>query len=897
MKTKQSNAETFYNINYIVRSFLRTVYPDRHFGLIAECLVLVLNDEPIEHRGLPLGTEDHPFQGDSDNEDLIISIPSSPEQSSKGPQRPVRRPSTAPSTLLLCWKELVMRAGITVGPGSSPSTCSIEHFESLCRDLLAVSNPLKSRYGSGYNSLNGDEGDDSSESGGWVLSESRWREVKASYSAMKKKWQPSKGHHPHREIVDLLTLYIRTVVQDGEVLYGSQINVGDLGLSCPAFTLRESVEVADLIECREQLDEVLPYLHYMRSADAIGLKDGCPLLATLLSTSSPPSSVVQLCAAYRGVMTEAVASGLIAARSSSRAGDTKADSARDIASAMQTCVKSLVCVCSSRLQTYGESDGSPEIMYNSVTLHRSLLSLTALGYWDAALVMMRTLAAVAEKEREKGTVPDSPFRCCSMSIGSTLDAALHAHTSSLSPVRATTHPLGPLGKPTLPSAHPQQNALDESDTWERICPATMFPISPLHYAAASGQFSFLQKALELFPCDKIPKRLILDVISLFVKNCTARKRRNKLLSILVSSLVSRLELVPGSSPSPAWGQSSVPDMSDPLYHAAWNALESMQHSGVLQSITMGENGGGNGRGVGPGAGLGEVCPQHEGPLRGLCIRSTTHAPRINTPPHHPSRSHVPQPLSAPALVLREWTSIAVPGDVIETSVVMMDGSSIPLHIFTSDIDNLYKALPTPQMARGISCTGHTLLQEAARLKDPSLLASLLEAGEAGDTESRRGSYVNGADEMLTLVSEIGTGFMMNGIGETALCLALGQGHLELANSMIKRAVGEHHNSLQPLYLDSPDFPRSASPPMLESQRSGQVQGSGQGQGQGQGSALVLIDRLYIEATGRSTVDSVKALFLTSATQRVQQAEEEHRAVSTEQLSFPPMAANVNVLLK
>jgi hypothetical protein len=230
----------------------------------------------------------------------------------------------------------------------------------------------------------------------------------------------------------------------------------------------------------------------------------------------------------------------------------------------------------------------------------------------------------------------------------------------------------------------------------------------------------------------------------------------------------------------------------------------------------------------------------------------------------------------------------VPGDVIETSVVMMDGSSIPLHIFTSDIDNLCKALPTPQMARGISCTGHTLLQEAARLKDPSLLASLLEAGEAGDTESRRGPYVNGSEEMLTLLSEIGTGFMMNGIGETALCLALGQGHLVLANLMIKRAMGEHHSILHPLFLDGPDFPRSASPPMLDTQR--------QGQGQGQG-ATVLIDRLYIEATGRSTVDSVKALFLTSATQRVQQAEEEHRAVSMEQLSFPPMAASVNVLLK
>jgi hypothetical protein len=295
--------------------------------------------------------------------------------------------------------------------------------------------------------------------------------------------------------------------------------------------------------------------------------------------------------------------------------------------------------------------------------------------------------------------------------------------------------------------------------------------------------------------------------------------------------------------------------------------------------------------VGPGAGLGEVCPQHEGPLRGLCIRSTTHAPRINTPPNHPSRSHVPQPISGPSLLWREWTTIPVPGDVIETSVVMMDGSSIPLHIFTSDIDNLYKALPTPQMARGISCTGHTLLQEAARLKDPSLLASLLEAGEAGDTESRRGSYVNGSEEMMTLLSEIGTGFMMNGTGETALCLALGQGHLELANMMIKRAMGEHHSILHPLFLDGPDFPRSASPPMLETQR------QGQGQGQGQGAAPVLIDRLYIEATGRSTVDSVKALFLTSATQRVQQAEEEHRAVSMEQLSFPPMAASVNVLLK
>jgi hypothetical protein len=875
----------------VLRSFLRTVYPDRHFGLIAECLVLVLSDEPVEHRGLPLGTEDHPFQGESDNDDLRLSIPSSPEQSATLPQRPMRRPSNAPSTLLLCWKELVMRAGITVGPGSSPSTCSIEHFESLCRDLLAVSNPLKSRYGSGYDSKNGDEGEESAESGGWILSESRWREVKASYGAMKKKWQPSKGHHAHREIVDLLTLYIRTVVQDGEVLYGSQISVGDLGLSCPAFTLRESVEVADLIECREQLDEVLPYLHYMRSSDAIGLKDGCPLLSTLLSTSSPPSSLVELCAAYRAVMTEAVGSGLITVRGNSRAGDTKADSAKDIALAMQTCVQSLVCACSSRLNVYGESDGTAEILYNSVTLHRSLLSLTALGYWDAALVMMKTLAAVAGKEREKGTVPDSPFRCCTVSIGSNLDAALSAHASSLSPVRATAHPLGPLGKPATPSTYPQQNTLDEADTWERISPATMYPLSPLHYAAASGQFSFVQKALELFPCDKIPKRLILDVISLFVKNCTARKRRNKLLSILVSSLVSRLELVPGSSPSTIWGQSSVPDTEDPLYQAAWNALESKQHSGSLQSVSMGDNGGADGRGVGPGAGLGEVCPQHEGPLRGLCIRSTTHAPRINTPPNHPSRSHVPQPISGPSLLWREWTTIPVPGDVIETSVVMMDGSSIPLHIFTSDIDNLYKALPTPQMARGISCTGHTLLQEAARLKDPSLLASLLEAGEAGDTESRRGSYVNGSEDMMTLLSEIGTGFMMNGTGETAMCLALGQGHLELANMMIKRAMGEHHSILHPLFLDGPDFPRSASPPMLETQR------QGQGQGQGQGAATVLIDRLYIEATGRSTVDSVKALFLTSATQRVQQAEEEHRAVSMEQLSFPPMAASVNVLLK
>jgi hypothetical protein len=943
------------------RSFLRAVVPDKFTSLLASCLVSLLeNGKTVPHTGLPLsGMNITRAQGGFNSSSSSSSGSGSNTQpystpprvgvskfkvhdqifQPKGPSKTVPGPTCA-SDLSLSWKALAAISGIRLRPGSFSRFDKT--FQLFCKNLLALSNPLKSRLNNCADVIvNSDDvlqelgiGEKNcSEGGGFNLSRGKWMEVRDMYVELKK----IEKINSHKRLsttskfqwtVDVLFGYVRRVVRDGDVLYGVD---NCRQTSGERRTSLMYIEMADLVYCQKNLNEILPQVRdiedRLRAQSCTGSGDA---LSSLLSHNPFPPPLKQLLLSYTDVIVEATASGAMSLSCSAattvgcashHVKGRRLTADADAIAVLDACVVKLASSSSphsSNSLVYTPTDHSQDASItqdSSARLSMALFTLACAGQWEAATLTLKCLASsILSDSRFMIQHPFSnPFTCCHVEVGNSLPAVLRSCAASVTPFTSssTSSPSSSgLTQPSLESVGSDRKNDVLAKFADYAAHSKLYGLCSLHYAAAEGQFQFVQTALDLFGTATLPIRLITDIMLLIQLN-KGNSKDEELPITLLTSLVSRADLDPRSVSLKDFLNISVGENESPLYRAA---LESIY---AAASITANQKNSMNKDDLTVEGVMGVMCvPQYLGPLKGLCISTG--------PPHIPTNSS-----TSPQHVLDnncvQHTNIMDPHGFDDISrnqspatyVCMMGGSSMTYQDFISDISNLYRALPVPQAALGVGHTGHTLLHEAARSDDPGLFNSIIKdltctrtaAAAQPNPRSKSADTHSSASQHISTVKSIhsfGTAFTMNQDGATPVYLALLHGHVASVNDILTRCIegtsptDHKHTSLR---SDSAKYSTEALSHGVDKKQTLDKRYQSGLRMERISYNDTLLSPITLSGscavlepnTNKNTNMNIPSLFLNAACKRVDRAERELMKISVDNTASQPMAASVDSL--
>lgn len=935
------------------RSFLRAVVPDKFTSLLARCLVSLLgNGNTVPHTGLPLsginsamaqgGFNSNSSSGNGSDTQPYLTPPRRGVSNfkvhdqifkSKNPSKSVPG-TTCASDLSLSWKALAVISGIRLRPGSFSRFDKT--FQLFCKNLLALSSPLQSRVNNCADEIRNsdnaqqDTGDKNcSEGGGFVLSRGKWMEVRDMYVELRKieKINSQKGlstTSKFRWTVDLLIGYVQRVVRDGEVLYGTDICRQKSG---ERRTSLMYMEMADLMYCQKNLEEILPHVRdideRLRAQSCTG---SCDALTSLLSHDPFPAPLKQLLLSYTDVIVEATASGAMslscsaastAGCASHHVGGRRLTADADALAVLDASVLKLASSNSPYAPKsigYRPTDHCEDVTItqdSSAMLSTTLFSLACAGQWEAATLTLKRLASSLLSDSRSMMLHShsNPFACCHVEVGNSLQEALRSCAASDTPFTTSSiFSSSGLFQPSLEGVGSDRKNDVPANYADCAAHNKLYSLCSLHYAAAEGQLQFIQTALDLFGTETLPIRLITDIMLLTHLNKGSREEK-ELPTSLLTSLVSRADLDPRSVSLKDFLNIFVGEDESPPYRAA---VESIY---TAASITANHKNSMNEDDLSVEGVMGVLCvPQYEGPLKGLCISTG--------PLHTPNTS-----FTSPQHVLNNdcegHTNTTIPhesecisqGQSTATYVCMMDGSSKPYQDFTSDINNLNRALPVPQVALGVGHTGQTLLHEAARSDDPGLFNSIVKdltcthtaaaaqpnpRSKSADTRSSTGRDIS----TVNSINSSGTAFTMNQDGATPVYLALLHGHVASVNDILTRCIErttptDHDNTS--LRTDSATYSTEVlSHGVDKKQTLNKRYQSGLrmeriSYNDTLLSPIALSSSCAVQKSNENTNTNIQSLFLNAACMRVERAERELMKISLDNTASQPMAASVDTL--
>lgn len=953
-----------FNHHKYFRLFLRAVTPDNFTLLLAQCIASLLEDgKTVPHTGLPLrvmigidklkvvrgSVEDKSYSNIQSTinspEEKEGEEPSDIKSKSTDGSPAVSFPSCADLALqcisdpLLSWKKLAVISGIRLRP--NPFSRQDKTFQLFCSNLLALSNPLQSRVNSNSN-LHGMKNIDImsqdaqkktySEVGRFILSKEKWEEVSKMFLELKniKKSNEKKGlssGSKFRWTMDFLFGYIQRVVRDGELLYStgdSILGEGRSGRECALMY----IELASLVYCRNNLNEILPLVRDVEDRSSVprSLRDrgSSSALSTLLSYDPFPPSLTRLLLSYTNLIAEATASGTVSLSSSAARiigcaplhtviGGRRLPIDADALAVLDACVHKLASSTGSYSQVSNCVEYTPadlckddDIKLKSLeTFSMTLFNLACAGRWEAAKLILNQFASgiLSNSGSRIHHSHLNPFQSCHVESGNNVLEALQSCAASVTPFAPSSLSI-PSGVNYTDSSSLKKDGIPENYT-DFASHSKLYGLCSLHYAAVEGNFHFIQTALDLFETAVIPVRLIIDIMLLTqLNNGNMKEKEKEIPATLLMSLVSRADLDPRSMPSEEFLNIFIRENESQQYRAAVQS--------IYAAYTIAENHD-NPIVCYDNKSMGLICPQYAGQLQGLCIRMGLHNKtnysataskqylldhqRVRTPTaEHPLRSKDISPYRSTA-----------------TYVCMMDGSSLPLQDFFSDINNLFKALPAPQVALGTGHTGDTFLHEAARCTDPGLLNMLIKdfscvntvtaAVPLSDNSETHANTLKGVCVLKSLHSN-GTAFAMNQDGATPIYLALLAGHVATVNDILARSIGRPpstNNNNSSLRIDNAKDNRevvSNRVGVVKTQTQDVICKSGQTMGSisYRDTLLSPIDLSGICADPRSppthTNTKILSLFLNAANLWVDKAEKELMKITKISL---PMEASVDVL--
>jgi hypothetical protein len=954
MKTSHSMLLFFHHNS--VRSFLRAVVPDKFTSLLARCLVSLLeNDKTVPHTGLPISGINSTraqvgFNSNSSNSSSSSSGPNTQRYltpprrvvpkftvddqffKSKNPSKSVPGPTCA-SDLSLSWKALAAVSGIRLRPGSFSRFDKT--FQLFCKNLLALSSPLQSRVNNCADVMKNSDDmaqpvDDkkSSEGGGFTLSRGKWMEVRDMYVELKKieKINSQKGLSTTSKFqwtVDLLIGYVQRVVRDGEVLYGTD---NCRQKSSERRTSLMYIEMADLMYCQRNLEEILPQIRDIEDRLSVQTRTvNCDAMSSLLSHDPLPPPLKQLLLSYTDVIVEATASGAMslscsaastAGCASHHVGGRRLTADTDALAVLDACVLKLALPSSPhssssiRYRPTHQCQDTTFTQDSPAMLSMTLFTLACAGQWEAATLTLKRLASSIMSD-SRSMIQHShcnPFTCCHLGVGNSPLEALRSCAASVTPFTSSSiySPSG-LFQPSLEGVGSDRKSDVLANYADYAAHNKLYGLCSLHYAAAEGQFQFIQTAIDLFRTAVVPIRLIADIM-LLTKLNEGNKADKELPTALLTSLVSRADLDPRSVSLKDFLNIFVGEDESPLYRAA---LESIY---AAASITANQKNPMNEDDLSVEGLMGVLyVPQYEGPLKGLCISTG--------PPHTPNTSSTsPQHVSNNDCEGYTNTTTPQGSECISqeqsaaTYVCMMDGSSKPYQDFISDINNLNRALPVPQVALGVGHTGHTLLHEAARRDDPGLFNSIIKdltcthtaAAAQLNPRSKSAAHSSTGRDISTVKSihSFGTAFTMNQDGATPVYLALLHGHVASVNDILTRCIErtsptDHNNTS--LRTDSAKYSTEVLSHGVD-----KIQTLDKRYQCGQMmerisyndtllSPIAPFGSCAVQKSNENTNTNIQSLFLNAACMRVERAERELMKITVDKTASQLMAASVDTL--
>lgn len=945
----------FFHHNYC-RSFLRAVVPDKFTSLLVRCLVsLFENGNTVPHTGLSLsGVNRTRAQGEFNSSSSSSSSGSGPNTQpyltpprrgvskftihdqifkSKDPSKTVPGPTCA-ADLSLSWKALAVISGIRLRPGSFSRFDKT--FQLFCKSLLALSSPLKSRVSNCADKIvNSDDvlqviGDKkSSEGGGFTLSRGKWMEVRNMYVELKKieKINSQKGLSTTSKFqwtVDLLFGYVQRVVRDGEALYGID-NCRQKGSE--RRTSLMYIEMADLMYCKKNLNEILPQIRDIEERLRVQTRTvNCDAMSSLLSHDPFPPPLKQLLPSYTDVIVEATASGAMSLSCSAASaagcashhfGGQRLTADADALAVLDACVLKLALPSSPHSSSsigYRPTDYCEDATFtqdSSAMLSTTLFTLACANQWEAATLTLKRLASsiLIDSSFMIQHPHSNPFACCYVEVGNSLQEALRFCAASVTPFTSSSNsPSSSSGliQPSLEGVG--SNRMNDVLANYADCAAhnKLYGLCSLHYAAAEGQFQFIQTALDLFGTATLPIRLITDIMLLTQLNM-GNKADKELPTTLLTSMVSRADLDPMSVSLEDFLNIFVGENESPLHRAALDSIYSAASITANQKNSMNEDD------LTVDGSMGVLCvPQYVGPLKGLCISTA--------PPHTSFTSH--------QHVFNNdcegYTNTIIPHESecisqeesAATYVCMMDGSSMTYQDFISDIYNLNRALPVPQVALGVGHTGHTLLHETARSDDPGLFNSIIKdltcthtataaaaphpRSNSADTHSSTGRDIS----KVKSINSSGTAFTMNQDGATPVYLALLQGHVASVNDILTRCIERttptDHNTTS-LRTDSAKYSTEVlshgvdKKQTLEKRYQNGLRMERISYNDTLLSPIAISGSRAVQQSNANTNTNIQSLFLNAACTRVERAEKELTKTSVDHTASQPMAASVDTL--
>ena len=864
---------------------------------------------------------------------------------------------------LLSWKKLAALSGIRLRPNSFSR--QDKTFQSFCSNLLALSYPLRSRVNSNSN-FHGMKNSDImsqdahkrektySEIGGFILSKEKWEEINKVFLKLKnikisnEKKGLSSGSSKFQWTMDLLFRYIERVVRDGEILYSTGDSIQGEGRSGRECTLIY-IELASLVYCRNNLNEILPYVRDIedRSSVRTSYRDtgSNNALSTLLSHDPFPPTLTRLLLSYTDLIAEATASGTMsqsctAARTIGCApfhtviGGRRLPIDADALAVLDACVQKIASSSSTGSYSHSQLSNCIEhtpgdlckdddiIKLKSLEeLSMTLFSLARAGKWEAATLILKRFASgiLSNSGSRIHHSHLNPFQSCHVEFGGNVLEALQSCAAYVTPFAPSSTSISPPSGAMQPSPKPKgagsYTTKDDilANYTDFAAHSKLYGLCSLHYAAVEGNFHFIQTALDLFETAVIPVRLIIDIMLLTQLNKGNMKEKeneneNEIPTILLMNLVSRADLDPRSMPTEDFFNNFIRENESQLYRAAMQS--------IYAAYTIAENHN-NPIDCYDNKSMGLICPQYAGQLRGLCLRMGPHNNTIysdTASKQYLHDQHVRTPKAEHPLLGSEDSS---PYRSTATYVCMMDGSSLSLQDFFSDINNLYKALPAPEVALGSGHTGDTLLHEAAKCTDPGLVNMLFKdltcvnsATAAIPPSDNSETHANTLKSLIVLKSShsCGTAFTMNQDGATPIYLALLNGHVATINDALVRSVERPLSTNQNNSLLRNDHAKDLIE--VTSNRADKIQsqsrdvscksGLTMGSISYRDTLLSLMDLSGLRAcadprsphTSPHTRTNISSLFINSANQRVDKAEKELMKITKISL---PMEASVDVL--
>ena len=852
----------FNHHNYFYfRLFLRASTPGRFTLLLAQCITSLLEDGmSVPHTGLPLrvqieidklkgvksSVEDKSHPSNSNIQSTINSTEEGEGEEPYDTKSVDRFPTVSfPSTVSadpasqcisdphLSWKKLAVISGIRLRPNSFSR--QDKTFQLFCSNLMALSNPLQSRVNSNSN-FHGIKNIDImsqdahkknySEIGGFILSKEKWEQINKMFLELKnikksyEKKGLSSGSSKFQWTMDLLFRYIERVVRDGEILYSTGDSIQGEGKSGRKCALMY-IELASLVYCRNNLNEILP--HVLDSEDRSSVptsfrdRGSSNALSILLSHDPFPPSLTRLLLSYTELMAEATACGTVsqsctAARTIGCAplhtviGGRRLSIDVDAVAVLDACVHKLASSSGPSSQASNCIDNTPADQFKDAdimklksleALSMTLFNLACAGKWKAAtLILKRSASGILSNTGSR--IHHShvhPFQSCHVEFGNNVLEALQSCAAYVTPFAPSSTSISPPSGPMQPSLIPKgAGSRDTNDDipenfTDFAAHSKLYGLCSLHYAAVEGNFHFIQTALDLFETAVIPVRLIIDIMLLTQLNKGNRKEK-EISATLLMNLVSRADLDPRSMPTEDFFNIFIRENESQLYRAAVQSIYaaytiSENHNSPIDCYDN--------------KSMGLMCPQYAGQLKGLCLRIGPHNNTIysaTTPKQYLSdHKHVHTPTAELPLGSEDIS----PYRSTATHVCMMNGTSLSLQDFFSDINNLLKALPAPEVALGSGHTGDTLLHEAARCTDPGLVNMLFKDLSCVNTATAAIHLSDNRDTNANTI-DFGTGFTMNQDGATPIYLALLNGHVATVNDVLVRSIERrpstnHNNSL------------------------------------------------------------------------------------------------------